>query len=71
MSATPGGVRDPAPLLGQHTDAVLQDKLGLSREELARLRERGILGSGKRAARRPREGSTAGTSTGNAGASGE
>jgi crotonobetainyl-CoA:carnitine CoA-transferase CaiB-like acyl-CoA transferase len=48
MSGTPGGVRSPAPLLGQHTDAVLSERLGLGRDELARLRERGILGSGKR-----------------------
>jgi formyl-CoA transferase/CoA:oxalate CoA-transferase len=57
MSATPGGVRSPAPLLGQHTDAVLADRLGLGRDELARLRSRGILGSGtrrKRAARAAR-----------------
>jgi formyl-CoA transferase/CoA:oxalate CoA-transferase len=54
MSATPGGVRSPAPLLGQHTDAVLADRLGLGRDELADLRSRGILGTGtrrKRAAR--------------------
>jgi crotonobetainyl-CoA:carnitine CoA-transferase CaiB-like acyl-CoA transferase len=48
MSATPGGVRSPAPLLGQHTDEVLSERLGLGAEELARLRARGILGSGKR-----------------------
>jgi crotonobetainyl-CoA:carnitine CoA-transferase CaiB-like acyl-CoA transferase len=29
LSETPGGVRTPAPLLGQHTDAVLRDQLGL------------------------------------------
>ena len=52
MSATPGGVRSPAPLLGQHTDAVLAERLGLGQDELARLRERGILGSGKREAAR-------------------
>lgn len=65
MSATPGAVRSPAPLLGQHTDAVLEEKLGLSRDELARLRERGILGSGKRtAARRSRGGAAKATEAG-------
>jgi crotonobetainyl-CoA:carnitine CoA-transferase CaiB-like acyl-CoA transferase len=52
MSETPGGVRSPAPLLGQHTDAVLEERLGLGKDELARLRARGILGSGKRGAPR-------------------
>jgi formyl-CoA transferase/CoA:oxalate CoA-transferase len=57
MSGTPGGGRAPAPLLGQHTDAVLSERLGLGRDELARLRERGILGSGRRdAARKARRG---------------
>jgi formyl-CoA transferase/CoA:oxalate CoA-transferase len=54
MSATPGGVRSPAPLLGQHTDAVLADRLGLGRDELERLRSRGVLGSGARRARAAR-----------------
>jgi crotonobetainyl-CoA:carnitine CoA-transferase CaiB-like acyl-CoA transferase len=52
MSGTPGGVRSPAPLLGQHTDAVLAGRLGLGREEIARLRGRGVLGSGTRTARK-------------------
>ncbi|MBW2280075.1 MAG: CoA transferase [Deltaproteobacteria bacterium] len=34
----------PSPLLGEHTEAVLADDLGLSEEELAALRERGALG---------------------------
>jgi crotonobetainyl-CoA:carnitine CoA-transferase CaiB-like acyl-CoA transferase len=49
MSATPGGLRSPAPLLGQHTDAVLEERIGLGKDEIARLRGRGILGSGKQA----------------------
>ena len=36
--------RDPAPLLGQHTDAVLAGELGVDRDELARLRERRVIG---------------------------
>jgi formyl-CoA transferase/CoA:oxalate CoA-transferase len=58
MSGTPGGVRAPAPLLGQHTDAVLAERLGLGPDELARLRSRGVLGSGTRAPRKPGGAST-------------
>ena len=36
--------RDPAPLLGQHTDAVLAGELGVDRDELARLRGRRVIG---------------------------
>ena len=39
LSETPGKVRGPAPLLGQHNDFVLQEVLGLSAEEQARLVE--------------------------------
>jgi len=38
LSATPGAVRSPPPLLGQHTDAVLADWLGMSSAEIAELR---------------------------------
>ena len=44
LSETPGGVRAPAPLLGQHTDEVLRARLGLGDEEIARLRRLGALG---------------------------
>ncbi len=47
MSETPGGVRAPAPLLGQHTDAVLRERLGLGPDEIARLRREGIVGAGR------------------------
>ena len=40
----PSGVRGPAPLLGQHTDQVLKEVLGMAEEEIARLRKEGILG---------------------------
>jgi CoA:oxalate CoA-transferase len=49
MSATPGAVRRPAPLLGEHTDEVLRDKLGLDAAELARLRAAAAIGTPRRA----------------------
>lgn len=39
LSKTPGGVDTPAPLLGQHNSEVL----GLSEEEVAKLKEEGVL----------------------------
>jgi crotonobetainyl-CoA:carnitine CoA-transferase CaiB-like acyl-CoA transferase len=44
LSATPGSVRHPAPLLGQHTDVVLQTYLHLSAAEIAALRQMGVIG---------------------------
>ena len=44
LSDTPGSVREPAPLLGQHTDEVLRERLGLDDAEIARLRAAGALG---------------------------
>ena len=43
MSRTPCEVRRPAPCLGQDTDYVLGEVLGLSREEISALREREVL----------------------------
>jgi crotonobetainyl-CoA:carnitine CoA-transferase CaiB-like acyl-CoA transferase len=42
----PNGLRRTAPLLGQHTDEVLVEVLGCSPEELASLRERGVIPAG-------------------------
>ena len=42
LSATPGSVKDPQPLLGAHTDEVLAE-LGRSPEQIAALRERGVV----------------------------
>ncbi len=42
LSRTPGGIRQPAPEHGQHTDEVLAE-LGYSREEIADLRRAGVV----------------------------
>ncbi|HAJ11290.1 MAG: CaiB/BaiF CoA-transferase family protein [Hydrogenophaga sp.] len=42
LSATPGGIRHPAPHLGEDTDAVLRE-LGHSDEQIAALRQRGLI----------------------------
>ena len=44
LSETPGSVRTPAPMLGEHTDQVLKDVLGMSDEAIAALREAGAIG---------------------------
>ena len=43
MSETPGAVRTPAPLLGQHTEEVLRSRLGLQEDEIGRLREARVI----------------------------
>jgi CoA:oxalate CoA-transferase len=43
MSDTPGAVRTPAPLLGQHTEEVLRDRLGMKTNEIARLRDARVI----------------------------
>jgi formyl-CoA transferase len=43
LSQTPGAVRWPGPALGEHTDAVLTGKLGLSAAEIAALRTEGVV----------------------------
>ena len=39
LSETPGKITSPAPLLGEHTDAVLIESLGMTANEIAVLRE--------------------------------
>lgn len=43
LSETPAAVRSHPPLLGEHTEEILRDRLGLSAEEIARLREEGVI----------------------------
>lgn len=43
FSATPASVRRPPPTLGQHTEQVLRDELGLSDERIAALRAERII----------------------------
>ena len=45
LSETPGAIRLAPPLLGQHTDEVLRE-IGVTGDELRRLRERGVIGCG-------------------------
>jgi crotonobetainyl-CoA:carnitine CoA-transferase CaiB-like acyl-CoA transferase len=44
LSETPGSVRTPSPVLGEHTDAVLTDMLGLGADDIASLRAAGAIG---------------------------
>jgi len=43
LSDTPAAVRSAPPAIGQHTDAVLKDDLGLSQSAIADLRNRGVV----------------------------
>jgi crotonobetainyl-CoA:carnitine CoA-transferase CaiB-like acyl-CoA transferase len=44
LSGNQGWYRLPAPLLGQHNEEVLTDLLGLDGDDLAELREAGVVG---------------------------
>jgi benzylsuccinate CoA-transferase BbsF subunit len=44
LHGTPGQIRRPAPLYGEHTDYVLSDLLELSEAEQAKLREEEVIG---------------------------
>jgi len=43
MSETPGAVECPAPLLGQHTEEILKEVLGLTAAEVAELKSQKVL----------------------------
>ncbi|MBP2638468.1 MAG: yfdE 2 [Firmicutes bacterium] len=43
LSETPGSVERPAPLLGQHTEEILSEILGISSEEVAQLKTQNVL----------------------------
>jgi CoA:oxalate CoA-transferase len=43
LSKTPGQVREPAPLLGQHTKEILREMLEFSGEQIDRLRQEGVV----------------------------
>lgn len=43
MSATPGAVEEPAPLLGEHTFEILHELLGLSEGEVKHLYDKNVL----------------------------
>jgi crotonobetainyl-CoA:carnitine CoA-transferase CaiB-like acyl-CoA transferase len=53
LSETPGSVRTPAPMQGEHTTEVLRDLLGLAADEIAALRKAGVIGEGANAATGP------------------
>jgi crotonobetainyl-CoA:carnitine CoA-transferase CaiB-like acyl-CoA transferase len=53
LSETPGSVREPAPLLGQHTDEVLHTYLRMTEAEIAALRQAGVIGKQKRPEKAP------------------
>jgi crotonobetainyl-CoA:carnitine CoA-transferase CaiB-like acyl-CoA transferase len=43
LPASPGGPTRPAPLLGQHTDEVLTERLGFDATAIASLRSQGAI----------------------------
>ena len=43
LSLTPGRLDQPAPLLGQHTEQVLREIIGLPEDEYRSLKEDGVL----------------------------
>jgi crotonobetainyl-CoA:carnitine CoA-transferase CaiB-like acyl-CoA transferase len=43
LSSNPGSVRTAPPLLGEHTDSILRDDLGLDAQEIERLRHEGAI----------------------------
>jgi crotonobetainyl-CoA:carnitine CoA-transferase CaiB-like acyl-CoA transferase len=53
LSETPGSVREPAPLLGQHTDEILHTYLGMTAADIAALRQAGVIGKQKSSVQAP------------------
>jgi crotonobetainyl-CoA:carnitine CoA-transferase CaiB-like acyl-CoA transferase len=45
FSATPGKIRHAGPRLGEHTDEVLGELLGLGGDDLDELRRAGVVGA--------------------------
>ena len=43
LDDTPGNVRTPPPTLGQHTETILGDDLGLTATAIVQLREKGVV----------------------------
>ncbi len=43
LSDTPGSIENPPPLLGQHTDEILSDVLGYSKEKITELRKSEVI----------------------------
>jgi crotonobetainyl-CoA:carnitine CoA-transferase CaiB-like acyl-CoA transferase len=43
LSETPPDYRLPPPLLGEHTDAVLKEHLGMGDADIAELRRKGVV----------------------------
>jgi crotonobetainyl-CoA:carnitine CoA-transferase CaiB-like acyl-CoA transferase len=43
LNQTPGRLRRPPPLLGEHTEEILSGLLGFSSEEIRELREKGVI----------------------------
>jgi crotonobetainyl-CoA:carnitine CoA-transferase CaiB-like acyl-CoA transferase len=43
MSDTPGTVRAPAPLLGEHTEEILRERLGMTAQEIERLKREQVI----------------------------
>ena len=44
LTRTPGRIRSAGPLLGEHNDEILRDRLGYRAEEVAQLVADGVIG---------------------------
>ena len=53
LSRTPGVIGRPAPCLGEHSEYVLREIVGLSRREYSALLRQGVTGIGARASSSP------------------